>query len=247
MIVKILGSGGYHPTETRHTTCVMIPEYGIVLDAGTAFFRVGENLATDHLVVLLSHAHLDHVSGLTYVFDIFKNKLQQNSITVYGRADHLQAVENTLFSQPLFSAKPSMLFTPVVAQKELALKNGVRVLAKENNHPGGSLGYRLTFPNGKIVVYLTDTIASEADVDFARDADLLLHECYAKEKERDFALATGHSWPSSVYDLAAKAGVKQLALIHLNPSHNLPDPFGEKDLSVTKKRIIANDNLTLSV
>ena len=44
MEVVFLGTAGYHPNETRHTSCVMIPEMGIVLDAGTGFFRVRQHL-----------------------------------------------------------------------------------------------------------------------------------------------------------------------------------------------------------
>ena len=42
MKILLLGTAGYHPSETRHTACVMLPEAGIVLDAGTGFFRVRE-------------------------------------------------------------------------------------------------------------------------------------------------------------------------------------------------------------
>ena len=56
-----LGTAGYHPSETRHTSCLMLPEVGVVLDAGSGMFRVRDLLTTKTLDIFLSHAHLDHV------------------------------------------------------------------------------------------------------------------------------------------------------------------------------------------
>ena len=67
MKLLLLGTGGYHPNQRRHTACLMLPEAGIVLDAGTGFFRVRQHVATPSLDILLTHAHLDHVVGLTYL------------------------------------------------------------------------------------------------------------------------------------------------------------------------------------
>ena len=35
MRLMFLGTGGYHPTESRHTACLFQPETGLVFDAGT--------------------------------------------------------------------------------------------------------------------------------------------------------------------------------------------------------------------
>ena len=40
MHVVFLGTGGFHPTDERQTNCILFPEAGIVLDAGTGFQRV---------------------------------------------------------------------------------------------------------------------------------------------------------------------------------------------------------------
>ena len=41
-----------------------------MLDAGTAAFRVKDYIRTNKLDVLLTHAHLDHVIGLTYLLGL---------------------------------------------------------------------------------------------------------------------------------------------------------------------------------
>ena len=81
MRIEFLGTGGYHPNELRHTMCVFIPEHGIVFDAGTSFFRVPEKLQTKEISIYLSHAHLDHIVGLTYcLVAIAKGELENISL-----------------------------------------------------------------------------------------------------------------------------------------------------------------------
>jgi transposase len=74
MKLLVLGSTGYHPNEHRHTACMMLPEIGVVLDAGTGMFRVGRHLQTSTLDIFLTHVHLDHVVGITYLFDVLNEK-----------------------------------------------------------------------------------------------------------------------------------------------------------------------------
>ena len=58
MKLVLLGTTGYHANDRRQTACVMLPESGVVFDAGTGFYRTAEYLQTDTLDVFLSHAHL---------------------------------------------------------------------------------------------------------------------------------------------------------------------------------------------
>ncbi|HEX5471716.1 MAG TPA: hypothetical protein VFW73_07500 [Lacipirellulaceae bacterium] len=65
MKLVLLGTGGYFPTSRRQTACLMLPEIGVVLDAGSGICRIGKYLRTDYLEIFLTHAHLDHIAGLT--------------------------------------------------------------------------------------------------------------------------------------------------------------------------------------
>ena len=69
MRLHCLGTVGYHPNDARHTSCYCLPESGIVLDGGTGAFRLANLIETETLDVLLSHAHLDHTFGLTFLLD----------------------------------------------------------------------------------------------------------------------------------------------------------------------------------
>ena len=70
MKLILLGTGGYFPTSRRHTACLMLPEMGVVLDAGSGMCQIGKHLQTEQLDIFLSHAHLDHISGLTYLVNL---------------------------------------------------------------------------------------------------------------------------------------------------------------------------------
>ena len=92
-------------------------------------------------------------------------------------------------------------------------------------HQGGSIGYRLDWP-GHSMAYVTDTTA-DADAAYVakiRGVDLLVHECYFPDAQAEWAAKTGHSHTTPVAQVATRAGVKRLVLVHLNPLSTADDP-----------------------
>ena len=100
MRLLFLGTGGYHPNERRHTASLLFPDIGLALDAGTGFFRVQERLQTDTLDVFLTHAHLDHICGLTF-FLVPVLRGDVTGVRVHGTARTLTAVRQHLFAEEL--------------------------------------------------------------------------------------------------------------------------------------------------
>ncbi len=223
MKLILLGTGGYHPSDSRHTACLMLPTAGIVLDAGTAMFRVRDWLETDHLDILLTHAHLDHVVGLTFIFDVLYKK-HVSRVTAHLAAEKIAAVREHLFAEPIFPVEPPFDFSPVESLEQLG---DCRVTWFPLEHPGGSIGYRLDW-NDRSMAYVTDTVADEnaAYVRLIEDVDLLVHECYFADEANGYARRTGHSWARAVASVAQKARVGRLALVHVNPVLNEYDPIG---------------------
>ncbi|HAN98121.1 MAG TPA: metal-dependent hydrolase [Planctomycetaceae bacterium] len=221
MRLHFLGTAGYHPNETRHTSCVMLPELGILIDAGTGFFRAREHVELPTLDVFLTHAHLDHTIGLTFLFDLLQRRdppaVSVRQVTVHGDAEKLAAIERHLFSPLLFPIKPPCDFRPLVGRTK-EMKSGAEVRWFPLDHPGGSLGYRIEH-QGKSLAYVTDTTASPgADyVDAIRDVDVLVHECYFADGREDRALLTGHSCATPVAEVARICGARRLYLVHHDP------------------------------
>lgn len=222
MKVHFLGTGGYHPNERRHTACIMLPEVGVIFDAGTAFFRVAGRLATRDLQIFLTHAHLDHIAGLTY-FLVPMLTGQVERAAVYSTEEYLDAVQMHLFSQPVFPVLPGFDFR--VLEKSVAVPAGGTVTHCRLNHPGGTLGYRIDWP-GKSLAYITDTIADGSYTEFVRDVDLLIHECNFPDEGAEWAAKTGHSHTSIAARVAQDAGAKRLVLTHFDPEHLSDDAFG---------------------
>ena len=224
MRLAMLGTGGYYPSETRHTACMMLPAEGIVLDAGTGMFRLPRYLQTDQLDIFLTHAHLDHVVGLTYLVGILHGRALAG-VTIHGQADKLAAIQEHLFSEYIFPVQPTWTFRPL--DDETQLPGAGRLTCFPLDHPGGSVGYRLDWP-GHSMAYVTDTTAG-ADCDYQRHiggVDLLLHECNFTDAQAALAATTGHSCTTPVATLARQAAVGRLVLVHVDPTVEGPDPVG---------------------
>jgi ribonuclease BN (tRNA processing enzyme) len=109
MKLLFLGTSGYHPTERRQTACLLLPECGIVFDAGTGAFRLPRYLQTEEVDLFLTHAHLDHSAGLTYLFSVLAEHPLKR-LTIHGEADKLQGIKTHLFSECLFPVTPPWEF-----------------------------------------------------------------------------------------------------------------------------------------
>jgi ribonuclease Z len=224
MKLVLLGSTGYHPNERRHTACMFLPEVGVVLDAGTGMFRLREHLQTPHLDIFLTHAHLDHIAGLTFLLGILHDKPIER-VTIHGDPEKLAAVQEHLFAELVFPVQPVYEFRPIRQGAELP--GGGKLTHFPLKHPGGSLGFRLDWP-GHSLAYVTDvTATADADyIDKIRGVDLLLHECYFADGFEALAEKTGHSCTTPVAQVARAAGVRRLVLVHIAPHSIEDDPIG---------------------
>jgi ribonuclease Z len=239
--VVFLGTGGFHPNERRHTSCVMLPDLGIVFDAGTAFFRVPSRLKSGELTVFLSHAHLDHVCGLSYALV----PLLTGTITkfqVYGTQEALEAVKSHIFADPIFPIFPMLDLTVLPDPLQIG---EVRITTTPLRHPGGCIGYKVE-RNGRSLAYITDTSVFPGYLAFIRGVDVLIHECYFPDDMAEWCEKTGHSHTSQVAELARNAGVGRLVLTHIDPQQAGDDPIGLATArAIFPDTIIAEDLLEI--
>jgi len=216
MKLVFLGTGGYHPSDIRQTACLMLPEVGVILDAGTAMYRAKRFLRGDELDIFLTHAHLDHVIGLTYLIDVLADRTMKR-VTAHAEPEKIDAIRAHLFAEDLFPVAPLCEFAALA--REAPLSGGGRLTHFRVEHPGGAVGFRLDWP-GHSMAYVTDTTAAANApyLNAIRDVDLLVHECYFPDGASELAKLTGHSTTSEVASLAKNAGVGKLVLVHVDPS-----------------------------
>ncbi|HWB13281.1 MAG TPA: MBL fold metallo-hydrolase [Pirellulales bacterium] len=242
MQLAVLGTAGYHPNESRHTACFMLPEVGVVLDAGTGFFRVGRHLATDEIDIFLTHTHLDHVFGLTFLFDVLYGRTMKR-VDVHAEAAKLAAVENHLLNELLFPVSLPCRYRALAGPVSLA--GGGVLTSFALAHPGESVGFRLDWP-GHSMAYVTDTTAhpTASYVERIHGVDLLVHECNFTDDNRELAELTGHSHTTPVVQVARQAEVGRLLLVHLNPLTEGDDPVGlEAATAIFPRTEVARDNM----
>ncbi len=219
MDLTVLGSGGWISTPSRQTAAFLVRQsnVAIVLDAGTGLqrLRLDPELSAGirRLDIVLSHFHLDHVVGLSYVSGV---DIEEIAVwgpgAVLGRstADVLQA----MLSPPYFSSPMSGWISEVNEIREGENDvGGLIVRARvQPNHPGGSCAYRIEDE----LCYCTDTAYDDANREFAEDVRLLLHEAWDVDVP---SKPQSHSSAVEAARIAAGANAGALGLCHLPPSH----------------------------
>lgn len=217
MRLYFLGTGGSAATTHRHTTGLYLPEYGILLDAGTNVFPLRTLHRAGPLHVLMSHYHADHSVGLFFLAaGLFhaRSGLEPPQIVVYGPewGERFHALAGA--DSPLF---PIALPFPILRAPERMQLGEVSVTSRPVPHTSPTLAYRLALPGGESLAYVTDTTAPGDYAEFVRGADVLVHEATFLSTQAEFAQLTCHSDALSAARLAREAGVGRLYLTHVGP------------------------------
>ncbi|WP_375459205.1 MBL fold metallo-hydrolase [uncultured Enterovirga sp.] len=217
-----------------NTPCVEVRcgERLFIIDAGTGIIPLGLELAASgppEIDIVLSHLHLDHVSGLPF----FKPALlPDRHIRLHCgnlRGESAEEAFGRLFSPPLFPISLSQLPGKVEhlgfkSGDVLTFHDGATTKTLPLNHPGGATGYRFDF-RGRSVCYISDIEHTvpwppEDLRDFVAGTDLVIFDGMFSETEYIRCQGWGHStWQKGV-DLCRAAGVEALAVFHLHPQHD---------------------------
>ncbi|MBN2119361.1 MAG: MBL fold metallo-hydrolase [Anaerolineales bacterium] len=238
-----------------NTACVEIRagERTIILDAGTGIIPLGRELAQRRafeVLLLFSHLHHDHTQGFPFFLPAY---LPTARLHVFGPGGTPETLSRVLEHNQSSETFPVSLRDMAsskdirsVRESQVILwdEAGIRVtesaagagneavvirIHKSYAHPGGVYVYRLTW-RGKSVVYATDTegyVGTDRRlVQFAKDADLLIHDAQYSEEHYWGQLAGfpstqgyGHSTVTMACEVAAASESRQLVLFHHDPAY----------------------------
>jgi phosphoribosyl 1,2-cyclic phosphodiesterase len=254
------------PATVRYggnTPCVGVRagDRRIILDAGTGLHALGDRLMRDGKMVdvdiLLTHFHLDHVSGLPFFAPFFA---AGHDIRIWAgtSAANLSEFVHTLVSPPLFPAGPSSFKADVtyhgfVPGNTIGIGGGLKVQSAALDHPDGAVGYRLDIGDAS-VAYVTDTEIRHDPIDngivsLARGADLLIVDCTYTEAEIVTRRGWGHATWTDGIRLANAAGAKTLCLFHHDPAHDdaAMDAIGALARAARPGSIVAREGMTIDL
>lgn len=255
--VTFHGVRGSYPVSGRSflafggsTSCVEIQAGGrlIICDAGTGIIDLGRRLARGgrgsrrELILLISHAHYDHIQGLPFFRPAY---MPGFSLRIFGPrllGCEFESVLSRSIRAPFFPVDLHEMGAPrtirtldadeSIRLPRLAGAPAVTIRVSRNtSHPrGGVANYRVEC-GGRAVVYATDVEPAGRSAArlarFATGADLLIHDAQYLPEEYDGAgpgRASTRGWGHSTYPMAARtareAGARGLALFHHDPSHD---------------------------
>jgi phosphoribosyl 1,2-cyclic phosphodiesterase len=231
----------------------------IILDAGSGLRPLGERLRNGggpvEADILLSHYHYDHLQGLPFFGPLAE---PQNRFVFHGPRREGRSVQDVLEGQmvpPYFPvtldelARATLEFRSIEPGEPFAI-GAVHVASTDLDHPGGSLGYRLEF-GGRTLVYATDVEhserPSEALVDLARGADVLVHDAMYSANEYEQRRGWGHSTWTGALATAEAARVKTLVLFHHDPDRDdrAVDALLKRAQKRFRRTVAAREGLTL--
>lgn len=215
----------------------------VIFDAGTGIRALGEALLAAggpvRAYLFLSHAHWDHIQGIPFFAPAY---MEGTELYILGPEHGRLTLETVVADQmrspyfpiPMHAMAAKITFVKLGEGSVFQLP-GATVEACVVNHPGCTLGYRLT-TRDKVLVYTTDNepfgdaeashhlVTPSRHVELARHADLLIQDAqYTPAEYAPHRIGWGHSTYLDALRIASQAQARRLVLFHHDPSHSDAD------------------------
>jgi phosphoribosyl 1,2-cyclic phosphodiesterase len=213
---------------------------------GDSLMSEGESVES---FILISHPHWDHIHGFPFFKPLFISGNAFTIVGPQSRDVTLRQMiaaqmDKVYFPIQLNELKAKIRFHPIKEQSMPIF--GATLTSIYVNHPAFALGYRLSIGN-RSIVYISDNEPFDREVarsvknvdkniikkfmqvkgdpnqrifDFARGADILIHDTTYTPEEYVNHVGWGHSHYLFSLKIAEEAQVKRLVLFHHDQTHN---------------------------
>ena len=245
------------PSTLRYggnTPCISL-EHGsslLVLDAGTGIRGLGQALVQrgrrGPIEIFLSHAHVDHISGLPFFPAIHDPAAR---VRIFGPHPDVGTLHEALARQmkppqwPAYYAEVAARLDVTEITAGPIPSEYFRTAAVALRHPGRTLGFSISAaPGAPTVNYLTDNELGDWSgtpewqvqlADFLQNGSVLIHDATYGDTEIPERSGWGHSSASQAVDLAMAAGMERLILFHHAPEHD--DDEVDRLLAGARRRV----------
>jgi len=193
--------------------------------------------------VVLTHGHGDHIGGIMAL------RIRQVPICLYGPRDALSAARELFrLTYPHLEgrANPKVTEQPVLPGRSYLI-GGFRVEFFAVRHRVPTYAVRVE-QGGRVLAYSADSLACEALIECARDADLFLCDALCAEADGsevvDRAHLLMHPTAREAGALAQAASARSLALVHL-ARYASPATMLEEARGVFAGSVTVPDDLSL--
>lgn len=215
--VMILGSGGGAPSSTRETSCVLVmrppANSALLLDVGSGARQLLANAKLlqpiEHVDVVLTHFHFDHVCGLPYLQNL------EIDVSIWAPGAWLYSQPSAEILAPLL--RPPISPNDVSGRPVYELREGAHSISgfelrasAQPRHWTPSVGFRVDDE----LAYITDTPFERSSIELARGVRHLLHEAWSTSTAPIFP--DKDATAADAARVAQQANVDDLTLIHLN-------------------------------
>lgn len=145
-----------------------------------------------------------------------------------------------------FYPKKALVLGVEAGELRSRLQRGEEIRLADGNFvkPSDVMGPMRT---GRKIVYTGDTKPFEAFAEFAKGADLVIHDCTFDDSLTEKAAVDGHSTPTQAASQARSAGAKQLVLSHISARYPNAELLLDQARKVFLNTLLAEDFMELDL
>ncbi len=216
----------------------------ILIDAGSGIRVLGNRLLAERRFkysLLFTHSHWDHILGFPFFKPVYESDTVIDLIGCSSAQGNIYKLISKTMATPYFPVPFDQLRARINYSGDCQQRfriDSIDIHPIAISHPNMGLGFKFV-EDGRSFVFLTDNELGYSHpggrpigeyVEFARNADLLIHDAEYSPEQYRITRGWGHSQYTEAMELALDAGVKSFGLFHHNQ-----DRFDEEEDAIVEE------------